>query len=174
MLWLTDAEQISGGTGITPFYQLIHGVFSQPRDDVPAPRTRFTLLHSSPRPSDLPPGAILDTLRDYAQRHPDSFTLELFVDTAEPKVDGLSVGRIGRKAVQNALVPRSHKNSWWERLREGSPNINLKERRTLFLVCGPEPMIAAIAGARGRNLTQGEVGGVLGSLGAESTQVFKL
>ena len=35
-------------------------------------------------------------------------------------------------------------------------------------------MVAAIAGPRGRNLTQGRVGGVLGELGAGEAQVYKL
>jgi cytochrome-b5 reductase len=35
-------------------------------------------------------------------------------------------------------------------------------------------MIAAIAGPRGRNLSQGKVGGALGELGYKKDQVYKL
>jgi len=170
--------QISGGTGITPFYQLLHSVFASRGDDVTSLETRFTLLHSSPRPADLPPKQILAPLRDWAERYRRSFFLELFVDTVDPKgksPDKLTVGRIGRQAVEKALLPRPEKETvWWRRLWTEKRTAELKEKRRLFLVCGPEPMIAAIAGPRGRNLTQGRVGGVLGELGADESQVYKL
>jgi len=173
-----DIIMISGGTGITPFYQLMHSVFSK---GIAVPQTRFTLLHSSPRPSDLPPGMILDRLQEWSSQYPDSFALRLYVDFMDPNANHLyaaklTVGRIGRTAVREAVALRSPTGeAWWRRLWPGGETkTDLHGRKILFLVCGPEPMIAAIAGPRGQGMRQGKVGGVLGELGAEGEQVFKM
>ncbi|KAF8528986.1 ferredoxin reductase-like C-terminal NADP-linked domain-containing protein [Hysterangium stoloniferum] len=171
---------ISGGTGITPFYQLIHSVLSGRGDGDTMPRTRFTLLHSSPTPADLPPRVIMDPLQAVAQKHPGSFALQVYVDTPDPKtgrrgLPRLATGRIGRKAVEEALLRRSaNSEPWWRRYWRSSRTAGTEGRKVLFLVCGPEPMITAIAGPRGRNLGQGGVGGILGEMGFESHQVCKI
>jgi cytochrome-b5 reductase len=46
-------------------------------------------------------------------------------------------------------------------------------KRFQIQVCGPPPMINAIAGPKGPNYTQGEVGGFLKKLGYNSDNVFK-
>jgi cytochrome-b5 reductase len=43
----------------------------------------------------------------------------------------------------------------------------------LVLVCGPDPMLASIAGPKGKNFTQGELSGLLKDLGYTSEQVYK-
>ncbi|KAF8211421.1 hypothetical protein K438DRAFT_1709627 [Mycena galopus ATCC 62051] len=172
--WKEDAwdeiVMISGGTGITPFYQLVQSSFSKGGDS----KTRFTLLHSSPTPSELPPPEILGPLRGYAMAHPDKFALHIFVDSREGErpadLPPLQVGRIQRPAVERCLGLTP--SSWWRNFFIQTPN-NVP-RRTLFLVCGPEPMISAIAGPYGRNFSQGPVGGILGELGYTSTEVRKL
>ncbi|KAF7331847.1 NADH-cytochrome B5 reductase [Mycena kentingensis (nom. inval.)] len=149
-----EVVMLSGGTGITPFFQLVNWVFSSS-----APKkTRYTLLHSSRTPAELPPPEIVRPLRDLSTRFPDKFTLELFVDTQEgthsEEDRALRVGRIDKKDIRRCLGYRGW--PWF-----GKP----ASKRTLFLVCGPEPMISALAGPYGRNLSQGEVGGALGQLG---------
>ncbi|KAH7930035.1 riboflavin synthase domain-like protein [Leucogyrophana mollusca] len=191
-----EVIMISGGTGITPFYQLLHNTFSTSGSNT---KTRFTLLHSSRTPSELPPSEILGPLLRYTEEMPDFFSLRLFVDSSrEPAPPDhihprLTIGRIGRTAVQDALQS-DEQTSWWRNLftKESLPSVS-PERRILFLVCGPEQsvlhsssctydrnkydcprMINAIAGPYGRNFSQGEVGGILGEMGYRSHQVRKL
>ena len=42
------------------------------------------------------------------------------------------------------------------------------------MVCGPGPMVSAIAGAKTPDFKQGEVGGVLAARGFTSDMVFKM
>ncbi|KAK0498554.1 ferredoxin reductase-like C-terminal NADP-linked domain-containing protein, partial [Armillaria luteobubalina] len=159
-----EVIMISGGTGITPFYQLLHSTFQ----NAPS-KTRFTLLHSSRSPSELPPPEILVPLIDHSRANPERFQMRLFVDEME-KESPLGLGRIERQAVQSCL---GYKTSWWHHLfwarRQPQP-----PPKVLFLVCGPEPMISAIAGPYGRNYSQGPVLGILGDLGFTSNEVRKL
>ncbi|KAG5724995.1 NADH-cytochrome b5 reductase 2 [Termitomyces sp. T112] len=168
-----EVVMISGGTGITPFYQLFHSVISPS----PEHRTRFTLLHSSRTPADIPPPRIMDKLSAFADENPERFRLGLFVDSREgpPHPSHLptpSLGRIGKFAIEQCLGLNG-RTSWWQRLF-GESEKPKPLRKVLFLVCGPDPMISAIAGPFGRNLSQGAVGGVLGEMGFTSSEVYKL
>ncbi|KAJ7499186.1 hypothetical protein FB451DRAFT_1347509 [Mycena latifolia] len=166
-----EIVMISGGTGITPFYQLLQSSIAKRQS-----KTRFTLLHSSPTPSELPPPQILGPLRTYAAENPEKFGLYLFVDRRDDSVPAdvppLQVGRISKPEIQRCLglnTPR-----WRSLFAQPSEASKNPPRKILFLVCGPEPMIDAIAGPYGRNFSQGEVGGALGELGYTSREVRKL
>ncbi|KAH9951675.1 ferredoxin reductase-like protein [Amylocystis lapponica] len=176
-----EVVMISGGTGITPFYQLLHhSVLQGPSS--PA-RTRFTLLHSSHTPDELPPPAMLEPLLAAAEGHPERLKLALHVDSLNGpmppclRASDLQVGRIGKAAIEHALGSDDGSGRWWQYLRRkamhrqepDSPN-----RKVLFLICGPQPMIDAIAGPFGRNYSQGAVGGILGGMGYDTDQVYKL
>ncbi|KAK7061477.1 NADH-cytochrome B5 reductase [Favolaschia claudopus] len=175
-----EIVMISGGTGITPFYQLCHSIFSREDNASRTKIPRFTLLHSSPTPSELPPPRILGRLREYAAAYPDRMALHLFVDSLEPPpalatdLPPLQLGRIGKPAIQRTLGIKTP--SWWRSFSffENSANTVKPSRRILFLVCGPEPMIRAIAGPYGRNFSQGPVAGILGELGYTSKEVRKM
>ncbi|KAG6854834.1 hypothetical protein C0991_012024 [Blastosporella zonata] len=165
--------KVSGGTGITPFYQLFHSVISRSSDC----KTRFTLLHSSRTPADLPPPRIMDNLSTFATQNPDRLRLELFVDSREgssppSNLPAPHLGRIGKNAVEQCLGLNT-KTSFWIRMF-GKSEVSKPTGKVLFLVCGPDPMVSAIAGPFGRNLSQGPVGGVLGEMGFTSGQVYKL
>ncbi|RPD67277.1 ferredoxin reductase-like C-terminal NADP-linked domain-containing protein [Lentinus tigrinus ALCF2SS1-7] len=175
-----EVIMVSGGTGITPFCQLIHKeLLSQP---TPNSKTRFTLLHSSRRPTELPPSEMLKPIMEYSQAHPDKLRLSLFVDASDgpshPAVpsSSITVGRIGKVAIERATG--LEKNSWWQRVFGASIDTRSQDggrgKRIMFLVCGPDPMVSAIAGPFGRNFSQGEVGGVLGELGYAGDSVWKL
>ncbi|KAF8525379.1 hypothetical protein JB92DRAFT_2702378 [Gautieria morchelliformis] len=174
-----EIVMVSGGTGITPFYQLMNGVFSAISEGR-LPRTRFTLLHSSPTPLDLPPRSILGPLQLFAQLYPESISIRLYVDAMDPKASRvdlprLALGRIGRKALERAVAPRSAETDWWwTKLWGPTRRADVARRKILFLVCGPEPMIGAIAGPRVQAAHGAVVGGVLGEMGAEPHQVCKL
>ncbi|KAH9844199.1 ferredoxin reductase-like C-terminal NADP-linked domain-containing protein [Rhodofomes roseus] len=184
--WLWDDNKwdevvmISGGTGITPFYQLLHAKLLKDPSKVPT-KTRFTLLHASRKPVELPPPDILDPLLSASKAHPDRLRLSLFVDSSEgpthPSVgsNDVQVGRINDLAIARAVG--SDNSSWWRSLLGiGSrpDSRDLSDKKILFLLCGPEPMITAIAGPYGRNFSQGAVGGVLGELGYKGHQVWKM
>ena len=139
--------KISGGTGITPFYQLLHEELVKPKSsegrNPTLSKTRFTLLHASRSAGDLPPPAILGPLTSIAQNDPSRLRVKLFVDKKDhstgPSYD-LNVGRIDNKAVEDVLEIKQL--SIWERLlwRKLKPEgIAGEGRKVLFLVCGPDP-----------------------------------
>ena len=137
--------QISGGTGITPFYQLLHHALLQ--GSFSSTSTRFALLHGSRTPSELPPPSMLEPLLSAARAYPDRFKLSLHVDSTEglnhPSVsaDALQIGRIGKAAIEHA-VGIEHSVSARVRAFLGFAAAKADARskkRTLFLVCGPEP-----------------------------------
>ncbi|KAJ3475978.1 hypothetical protein NLI96_g11473 [Meripilus lineatus] len=190
-----EVIMISGGTGITPFYQLVHQTLlgsTGPQTETTAEqtqreisgtaKTKFTLLHSSRTPGELPPPELLDPLLSCSHANPTRLKVSLYVDTV---ADGstcpsapshtLRMGRIGKQAIEEALG-LDDSCSWWRGWFGSRPGtrIDTTERKILFLVCGPEPMIAAIAGPFGRNYSQGAVGGILGELGLKKEQVWKL
>ncbi|KAJ3743327.1 ferredoxin reductase-like C-terminal NADP-linked domain-containing protein [Lentinula detonsa] len=177
-LWKDDdvwdeVVMISGGTGIAPFYQLFHDIISQGV----SPRTKFTLLHSSRSPSELPPSAILLPLSSFASENPKRFQFRVFVDTLDPtdEIDRLkvNVGRINRATLVSSIKEQSSPSKWWMWPLKKSAELDIDVRKTLFLLCGPEPMITALSGPYGRNFSQGPVGGVLEELSATSSQVYK-
>lgn len=138
---LTD-NKISGGTGITPFYQLLHQqLFSQPSTP---PGTRFTLLHSSRTPGELPPPEILEPIISFANADPTRLKFSLYVDslgsdnTPEVARRGLREGRIARGTLEAALGLEVYR-SWWKRLYGWNSPSQRNDRKVLFLVCGPDP-----------------------------------
>ncbi|KAL4081930.1 hypothetical protein V8B97DRAFT_2002021 [Scleroderma yunnanense] len=170
-----DIIMVSGGTGITPFYQLLHNVFSKKT----AFNGRFTLLHASKTPVDLPPSSMMDFLNSLAEQHPDKFKFRVFVDSldgqteSKPPLD-LICEHIGKSAIQDALGLQCN-TPWWKWFSRSAtvPSVT-RDQKVLVLVCGPERMVNAIAGPYGRNYSQGKVAGILGELGLQSHQVWKL
>ncbi|KAA1466301.1 ferredoxin reductase-like protein, partial [Dentipellis sp. KUC8613] len=175
-----EVVMISGGTGFSPFYQLLFTQLLQ--SETSNNSTHYTLIHSSPSVAELPPTSLLQPLLDMAEQQPDRFKLHLFVD----KLNDISsqnpslaprVGRINKSALEDAMQLRE-KTSWWQwlsRLRSyNRAEVIPTKKSILVLVCGPEPMVSALAGPYGRNLSQGAVGGALGELGFKSGQVWKL
>ena len=150
--------QISGGTGITPFCQLLHReLLSQPSPNV---RTKFTLLHSSRQPAELPPAELLEPLLAYSQAHPDRLRLSLFVDSSDgprhPVVPStaLTVGRIGKEAIKRATG--TEQRSWWRGLFGSSGKVRSQEgggdKKVMFLVCGPDPYVVHVSSCQTRAL----------------------
>lgn len=165
---VTADGQISGGTGITPFYQLLHHTLLKPSATASATgsaekqeeeqeqlphRTRFRLLHGSRTPAELPPPAILGPLLAHAREHPEQLDVQLYVDTLDGSHSesvpmnspALHAGRIDTAAVRRALHYGTSPPAWWQRLlhigRAAEPHARETRRgtRRLVLVCGPEP-----------------------------------
>ncbi|KAF9221914.1 ferredoxin reductase-like protein [Gyrodon lividus] len=166
---------ISGGTGITPFYQLLHSIFKPGNTPF---NGHLTLLHGSRSLADLPPPSMIDFLITLSEKNPDKFKLRLFVDSigdsAVTRSPNIESGRVGKSAIQDALR-LTCSTPWWRKIF-GPPTTTsvATERKVLVMLCGPEQMVNAIAGPYGRNYSQGQVEGILGELGLQSHQVWKL
>lgn len=117
--WSTS--KISGGTGFTPFYQLLYNHFQLKGSRIPS-GTKLSLLHSSLNEDELPPEILRNSLERWRQES-DSLTTRLLVDNVDGgSTAAVTVGRITRESIELELrksdIPLSN---------------------TLFLVCGPEP-----------------------------------
>jgi len=129
---------------------------------------------------------ILQPLVDFASAHPDLLRLKLFVDSNAARVPesiarSLQVGRIDKRSIAHALGLSDTRWSWaswtnslWTKGRSRGGDEDIRKKNVLVLVCGPERMVAAIAGPYGKNYSQGKVGGVLAELGFMAGQVWKL
>lgn len=133
--------EISGGTGITPFVQLFHTVISKPTKST---NTRFTLIHSSRVPGELPPPAVLEPLTAFAAENPEKLKIHVFVDTQDGSnspvaIPRINIGRITDSALKLCLRSERVPGPWWNFFLHKNVSEDERPRRTLFLVCGPEP-----------------------------------
>ncbi|CUA70086.1 hypothetical protein RSOLAG22IIIB_00432 [Rhizoctonia solani] len=179
---------ISGGTGVTPFVQLLNHIFAGRTPNSRPLKTHYTLLHSSLSPAALPIMDVLYGVCIYSVANRHDFTLRLFVDIPTPvpntrlhqsHMENVHIGRIGKEHVVHALQERgviSRPQTWLEWIRRVQPVCSTKEKKLLFLVCGPEPMITAFSGPRmlRRRPDHLPVGGILGELGFTPKQVKAL
>ncbi|CEL59667.1 NADH-cytochrome b5 reductase 2 OS=Ustilago maydis (strain 521 / FGSC 9021) GN=MCR1 PE=3 SV=1 [Rhizoctonia solani AG-1 IB] len=179
---------ISGGTGVTPFVQLLNHVFAERTPNSRPLKTHYTLLHSSQTLAALP---VIDALYStcvYSVANRHDLTVRLFVDVLGPVPntrlhqshrENVHVRRIGKDDVihvlqERGVIPRPQ--TWLEWLRRAQPVCSTKEKKLLFLVCGPEPMITAFSGSRvvRRRPDHLPVEGILGELGFTPKQVKAL
>ncbi|PVG00492.1 hypothetical protein CPB86DRAFT_701068, partial [Serendipita vermifera] len=177
---------IGGGTGITAFTQLLHQAFfsSQPVVSATGSKTHFTLLHSHRSPSQLPPKIITEDFSLYHTNDSDRFTEKVFVDKLDTEADdapaNVSVGRIDKKTLEDVLLERgilidSSKGSLTSFMSKKHSVKHLNpEKSVMVLVCGPEGMITAMAGPRKPKESEPAVGGILGELGFQSSQIRRL
>jgi cytochrome-b5 reductase len=105
--------------------------------------TRFTLLHSSRIPEELPPPALLYPLTTFSKANPDKFKFHVFVDDkggsiSPPHIPPMKEGRITEKELKSCLGLEKPRDSWWTRLFGKTTPQDETPRRILFLVCGPE------------------------------------
>lgn len=62
--------------------------------------------------------------------------------TSRHDLPRLALGRIGRKALEDAIAHGSSETeSWWKKVWPSSRRIDNTARKILFLVCGPEPYV---------------------------------
>jgi cytochrome-b5 reductase len=147
---------IAGGSGITPMFQLLQTILSNPRD-----KTEVRLLYASRTPADIILRAELEAL---AAAHPN-FKVVFNVDSTGAAAVGSSgsstattwalggVGHISKEQVKDFLPP---------------PADSYK-----ILVCGPPPFMKAYSGEKKSPAEQGELTGALAELGYTPEHVFK-
>jgi cytochrome-b5 reductase len=151
---MAHSLKISGGTGFSPFHQLLFRHLLPLRDTPVDDGTRFTLLHASRSLAELPPLAILQPLIDFAGAHPDHLRVRLFVDSdAQARIPegiahSLQVGRIDKRSIAHALGINDARwswmswfNSYWSKGRSKSGDGDIRKKNILVLVCGPEPYV---------------------------------
>ncbi|KXS20459.1 ferredoxin reductase-like protein [Gonapodya prolifera JEL478] len=141
-----EIGMIAAGTGLTPMLQLLPPLLQNPT----GPRVSLLVLARSPSALIFPA-----ELEDLAAQFPDKLHLTMMVEKPDKDWKG-GVGRCDPDVIKRTM-PR--------------PEVGDK---AMVLVCGPDGMIAHIAGPRARDGTQGPLGGVLGGLGYGEGQVVKL
>ncbi|KAJ3066122.1 hypothetical protein HDU98_010547 [Podochytrium sp. JEL0797] len=134
---------IAGGTGITPMLQVIHRALSDSHDD-----TKLTLLFANVTEQDI---ILRDQLDALAKQHKNRFSVHYTLDRPSEKWSGLS-GFVNSDML-TSLMPAPGQGK--------------------VFVCGPGPMVAHISGPKAKDFTQGELGGLLETLGYEKSDVFK-
>ena len=147
----SPTRKISGGTGFSPVHQLLFHKLLRGNNVATTRKTRFTLLHTSRSPAELPPSYFLQPLIDLAVAHPERLRVRLFVDATsrEPAPQGvvrhLTVGRIDKSSIAHTLgisdgawTWRSWASSLWAK---GGGDEDIREKNILVLVCGPEPYV---------------------------------
>jgi cytochrome-b5 reductase len=136
---------LGGGTGITPLYQLIHAIDSNPND-----KTKVHLFFANIGEEDI---LLKSELEQIFKKKPDQFKLHLFLEKAPNNWDG-GVGYITKEYLSKELFPASADN-------------------VKVFVCGPPPFYEAISGNKVSPTDQGELKGHLKDLGFTKDQVFK-
>lgn len=139
---------VAGGAGITPFIQIIRAVLNNHQDT-----TKISLVYSNSTDEDILLKSEFDNL---ASKQSDRFKVNYVVTKPSTFSTGVKTGHITQQILEQALPARQE----WSKSK--------------VLVCGPPPMVDAVAGAKGGfGWTQGSIGGLLKDIGLESSQVQK-
>lgn len=83
---------IGGGTGITPLYQLLHQITSNPKDN-----TKVNLIYGNLTPEDILLKKEIDAI---ASKHKDQVKVHYFVDKADEKKWEGQIGFITKEFLQ--------------------------------------------------------------------------
>jgi cytochrome-b5 reductase len=148
--WSTNKHEhvamIAGGTGITPMYQVIRHIFSNPNE-----QTKVTLVFGNISEDDILLRPELSALEnEFPQRLEVLYTLDNPPDSWRQ---------------QKGFITK-------EVLKQVLPDPSQGEKIKIF-VCGPPGMYKAISGTKKSPADQGELSGYLKELGYNKDQVFK-
>jgi cytochrome-b5 reductase len=134
---------IVGGTGITPMLQALHALLGTAGDT-----TKVSVLYGNRTERDI---LCRGTLDHWAELYPERLSVtHVLSEEKETSWDG-ATGYINQELVSAHMPPASDGEA------------------CQVWVCGPPPMYNAMCGPRGEK----DVGGVLGSMGYASEQVYK-
>ncbi|KAK2461776.1 hypothetical protein APHAL10511_006239 [Amanita phalloides] len=109
-------SMIAGGTGITPMYQILRAVLSNPGD-----KTKISLIYANVNYDDI---LLRSNLDDLVQAHPDQFILYYVLNNPPAPWAG-GVGFVTKDHIKQFLP-------------------NPAESNSKLLICGPPPMVAAM------------------------------
>ncbi|KAK2736855.1 NADH-cytochrome b5 reductase [Myotisia sp. PD_48] len=136
---------VAGGTGITPMYQLIRKIFSDPKD-----KTKVTLVYGNIAEEDI---ILKHELEALENTYPQRFRVFYLLDKpAEGWAHG--TGYVSKELLKTVFPePKTE---------------NLK-----IFVCGPPGLYKSVSGTKTSPKDQGELSGILKELGYNKDQVYK-
>ncbi|KAL8276245.1 hypothetical protein RQP46_011362 [Phenoliferia psychrophenolica] len=137
---------ICGGSGITPMWQIIQQIDSDPTD-----KTKAVLVFGNVSEADI---LMRKEFEELAARKPDQFKVHFVLDKPPTGWKG-PAGYIDSKVLSQAL-----------------PAATEGDKIKLF-VCGPPGQVESISGNKASFKDQGPLKGVLASLGYTEAQVYK-
>jgi len=144
-----EFEQVAfivGGSGVTPAWQTLQAIESNPED-----KTKATLIFSNVTEEDI---LLRKEFESLATKKPDQFKIVFTLDKP-PK------GWTGPSGFLNQ-----------ETLGKYLPGAGMADKVKVF-VCGPPPMVNAISGGKASMKDQGPLKGLLADLGYQASQVYK-
>jgi len=145
-----DIGMVAGGSGVTPMLQVIKEILKNPAD-----KTNVTLVFCNQTPMDILVRKDIDALAASSKGQ-----LKVLYVVDKNETNDANIKHVGY--VTSAFL---------------SPVLPKPSPDTLVYVCGPPPMLKAVAGdkkfEKGKPPAQGEVGGVLKELGYSEDMVFK-
>lgn len=136
---------IAGGTGITPMYQLVRKIFSNPND-----KTKVSLVFGNKSEEDI---LLKEEFEKIENEYPGRFKAFYTLDTP-PKSWPYGKGFIDKKLLSEVLP-------------------DPKQENIKIFVCGPPGLYKALSGAKKSPTDQGELDGLLKELGYDKEQVYK-
>ncbi|KAK9902007.1 hypothetical protein WJX75_001000 [Coccomyxa subellipsoidea] len=139
-----NVGMIAGGTGITPMLQVASEILRNPED-----MTEVSLVFGNVSEDDI----LLRKEIDEMEKKHKNFKVYYVVDKPTSFFWRGGKGYITEDTVRKHLPAPSDDN--------------------LILVCGPPPLMRAISGDKAEDKSQGELTGILKSLGFTSDQVYK-
>jgi len=141
---------IAGGSGITPMWQVLQSIDSNPQD-----KTKVTLIFSNQTEEDI---LLRKEFEDVQKRKPDQFNIVFALDKP-PKGWKGETGYVNAEVVKKALSKFGTTSDKGEKVK--------------VFVCGPPGQVKAISGPKKSFKEQGPVEGVLKELGYNEEQTYK-
>lgn len=136
---------IAGGTGITPMYQLMRAIFSNPAD-----QTKVTLVFGNVTEEDI---LLKHEFEELENTYPQRFRAFYVLD--KPPERWQHGSGVITKELLKTVLPEA------------------KSENVKIFVCGPPGLYKAISGPKNSPQDQGELEGALKELGYSKEQVFK-
>lgn len=148
--WTTNKHEhialITGGTGITPMYQLCRAIFKNPED-----KTKVTLVFGNISEEDI---LLKKEFEELENTYPQRFRAFYVLDNP-PEGWKQGKGYITKELLKTVLPEP----------KEGD--------KVKVFVCGPPGLYKAVSGAKKSPKDQGELSGHLAELGYNADQVYK-
>jgi len=135
---------IAGGTGITPMYQVIRYILSNPND-----KTKISLVYGNISEEDI----LLKRELEELELHHPNFSVFYILDNPPSWWTGAK-GYVTKDLVEKVMP---------------SP----KEGNIKIFVCGPPGLYKSVSGGKKSPIDQGDLTGMLKELGYSKEQVFK-
>ncbi|CAO3568005.1 unnamed protein product [Mortierella alpina] len=167
-----EIGMVAGGTGITAFLPIIHSALTHPTKKI-----KISLVFASHTPQEL---YFKDELDQLAKSFPGQFKVLYTVDsTGSPgpvaSKDAAwngNIGYVNETMLREVLPTPKAITAETAPLDKDTGTESREPKKSVVLVCGPEPMIKHLTGSRGSS-GQDPIRGTLGAMGYQKSQVFR-